>query len=222
VTQANKKSWILRTIVGLALAGHLAAAAGYWWLSPKGFPAESSRFWLNSVVPVVLMAVACAGLIGLHKGRWLVAGSIVLFFASAWCAGAVSGRIIFPISLRGIWVMALIIGGAGFVCFQWLVRGESRSYGIWLFSVVAATFVGWFAIWAQVPALASTAPINTQLPQMSRQGVRQPPELIVRISPDHQFDTAAAELMLTMGHIRIQCRPILNFDRASPDRWMPM
>ena len=80
-------------------------------------------------------------------------------------------------------------------------------------------FVGWFAIWAQVPPPASTAPINAQPPQMTRQGVRQPPESTLHLGAGYEFDTAAAELMLTTGHIRIQCRPILNFDRVSPDRF---
>jgi hypothetical protein len=219
VTHTNKKSWILRTIVGLALAGHLAAAAGYWWLSPKGFPPGSSRFWLNSVVPFLLIGVAYVGLSGMYKSRWPVAAGAVLFFATAWCAGAVSGRIIFPVSLRGIWVMALLIGGAGLVCFQRLVRGESRSYGIWLFSAVAATFVGCFAIWAQLPLPASTAPINAQPPKLTIQGVRQPPESTLHLGAGYEFDTATAELMATTGRIRIKCRPMLNFDRVSPDRF---
>jgi hypothetical protein len=215
----SKKPWILRFIVDLALAGHLAAAAGYWWLSPKGFPLESSRFWLNSAMPVVLIAVAFAGLIGMHKSRWLVAGTVVLFFASAWWVGAIAGRIIFPISLRGIWTMALMIGVAGFVCFLGLIRGEPRSYRIWLFSAAAAVFVGWFAIWAQIPLPASTAPINAQPSQMAMQGDGQPPQSVVHIGSACEFDTTEAELVMTIGNIRVNCRPILNFDRVSPDRF---
>jgi hypothetical protein len=219
VVENTKKPRILRSIVDLALAGHLAAAAGYWWLSPKGFPLDSSRFWLNSVMPLLLIAVASAGLIGMHKGRWLVAAAVVSFFASAWWAGAIAGRIIFPISLRGIWMMALIIGAAGFVCFLGLIRGEPRSHRIWLVSAAVAIFIGWFAVWAQIPPPASTAPINAQPPQMTRHGVRQPPQSIVQIGPGCEFDTTEAELRMTTGSIHINCRPILNFDRVSPDRF---
>jgi hypothetical protein len=219
VTQTNPKSWFLRTIIGLALTGHFAAAAGYWWLSPTGFPINSTRFWLNSVIPLLLVAVACAGLIGMHKGRWSAAAAVVLFFASAWCAGAIAGRLVFPISLRGIWVLALVIGGTGIMCFLWLVRGESLCDRSWLFSATAAAVVGWFAVWAQIPTPASTTPINADPPQMTSQGLRQSPQPIVQISPDYQFDSAAAELLLTAGDIRIQCRPLLDFDRISPDRF---
>jgi hypothetical protein len=33
-------------------------------------------------LPIVLIAVAFAGLFGMHKSRWLVASAVVLFFAS--------------------------------------------------------------------------------------------------------------------------------------------
>jgi hypothetical protein len=188
-------------------------------LSPKGFPLESSRFWLNSIVPIVLISVAGVGLGGKYKGRWPVAASAVLFFASAWCAGAIFGRVIFPISLRRIWVMALFIGGAGLVCFFGLVRGEARAYRSWLASAAAAIFVGWFAIWAQIAPPASTAPINAQPPNMARQGVTQPPESTLRFSASYEFDTAVAELTMTTENIRINCLPILNFDRVSLDRF---
>ncbi len=216
MAQNSKKPWILGTIVDLALAGHLAAAAGYWWLSPKGFPLDSSRFWLNSVLPIFLVA---AGLIGMHKGKWPIAAAVVLFFASAWCAGAIFGRIIFPISLRGVWAMALIIGSAGLICFVALVRSEPLSYRIRLFSAAAAMLIGWFAIWAQIAAPASTAPINAPPPQMTSQGVRQPPLSVVHVGPGYEFATTEAELVLATGNIRIKCRPILNFDRFSPDRF---
>ena len=199
-----KKPWILRSIVDLALAGHLVAAAGYGWLSPKGFPLDNSRFWLNSAVPIVLIAVAFVGLIGMHKSRWLIAGAVVLFFASAWCTGAIAGRIIFPISLRLIWVMAAAISVAGLACFFGLVRGEPRTYRIWLLSAAAAMFFGGFAIWAQIPPSASTRPINAQPPQLTQQGVSQPPQSLVKISPNHEFDTAEAEFSLTADSIRIQ------------------
>jgi hypothetical protein len=140
-----------------------------------------------------------------------------LFFASAWCTGAIAGRIIFPISLRLIWVMAAAISVAGLACFFGLVRGEPRTYRIWLLSAAAAMFFGGFAIWAQIPPSASTRPINAQPPQLTQQGVSQPPQSLVKISPNHEFDTAEAEFSLTADSIRIQCRPILDFHRISPD-----
>jgi len=96
----NSKPFVLRTVVDVALALHFVAAAGCWWVSPKGFPFESSRFWLNSVMPIILVAMAFAGLFAMHRKRWSVAAAVVLSFASAWCAGAIAGRVVFPTSLR--------------------------------------------------------------------------------------------------------------------------
>jgi hypothetical protein len=39
----------------------------------------------------------------------------------------------------------------------------------------------------------------------------------VRIGPGCEFETSKAELLLTTGSIRITCRPVLHFDRISPD-----
>jgi hypothetical protein len=54
---------------------------------------------------------------------------------------------------------------------------------------------------------------------MTRQGVRQPPQSVVHVGPGCDFDTTDAEIAFTTGNIRINCRPNLNFDRISPDRF---
>lgn len=216
--QVGNKTFVLRTVVDVALALHFTAAAAYWWLSPKGFPVESGRFWLNSVLPIVLIAVAFAGLIGMHRKRWSFAAIAVLFFASAWCAGAISGRILFPSSLRGIWVIALIIAAAGIICFAGLIRGERRRFGLWLFASTASSLIGLFAMWAQIPLAASTRPIE-QLPQIAAQQDHLPTEAMGRQRVGGEFEPARAKFTFTTGNIRIECYPILEFDRISPDRF---
>jgi hypothetical protein len=54
----------MRTVIDIALVLHLVVAAAYWWLSPKGFSIDSSRFWLNSVLPFAAAAAAIVGLWG--------------------------------------------------------------------------------------------------------------------------------------------------------------
>jgi hypothetical protein len=215
----TKKAWPLRVVVNVSLGLHLAAAAGYWWLSPKGFPLESSRFWMNSVLPIVLVVVAGIGLIGTHRNQWHVAAATVLCFASAWCAGAISGRVLFPSSLRGIWMIALVIAAAGFVCFLGLARGAPRYYRLWLFGSAASAIVGLFAIWTQIPLPPSTEPINAQPPQTALQNAPRPLVSTLRLGAGYEFDSAQTELALTAGNIRITCLPILDFVRISPDRF---
>jgi hypothetical protein len=215
--ETTNKPLMLRMVVDVALALHLAAAAGYWWLTPKGFPADSSRFWLNAVLPIALIAIAFAGLIAMHRRQWSIAAVVVLYFASTWFAGAVSGRTVFPVSLRGIWLLAVIVAAAGFLCFFGLIRGEPRSYRHWFLSATAATLLGMFAIWANIPMAASTKPINVQPPQVV---VQEPVSgSILRPGAGYEFDPVAAELTMSTGRVQIGCLPILDFERISPDRF---
>ena len=99
----------LRILVEVALALQLVAAAFYWWLSPKGFPVDHSRFWINSVLPVAVMAVATVGLVGMLQHRRRLAAVAVLCFSSGWAAAAVAGRGFFPSSFCRIWLFGLLV-----------------------------------------------------------------------------------------------------------------
>jgi hypothetical protein len=204
-------------IVDVALALHLAAAAGYWWIMPKGFPPDSSRFWLNSVFPIGLIGIAFAGLIGIHRRHWSLAAAAVLFFASTWCAGAIAGRVVFPASLRGIWLVALTIAVVGYVCFWKLISGEPPAYRQCVMSATAGAIVGLFAIWAQIPPAASTEPMNAQPPQSIAQKRKPLSASILRPRGDFFFDAAAAELTMATRGVQIGCLPMLNFERLSAD-----
>jgi hypothetical protein len=217
--QTNDRNVILRMVVDIALALHLAAAAGYLWLSPKGFPLSSDRFWMNSVLPAVLIAITSAGLVAMHRHQWSAAASAVLFFATMWLAGAISGRIVFPISLRGIWVLPLIIAAAGFVCFWGLICGKHRAYKLWPLSAASAALLAMFAIWAQVAPIASTKPINAHPPPSVVQERQAVSETILRLGAAYEFDAPNAQLTMDTGGIRVQCVPLLDFDRISPDRF---
>jgi hypothetical protein len=204
-------------VVDIALALHLAAVVGYWWLTPKGFPPSSSRFWLNSILPLVLTAIAVAGLIAVHRRRWPLAAAVVLFFATAWAVGAISGRVAFPISLRAIWLSAFIVAAAGYACFWRLIQGEPRAYGLWLLNAAAGGVVGMFGIWAQTPPDASTEPMNVPPPQVAAREPQPLSRSILRPGAGFSFDAAGGELTMSAGNVQIGCLPILHFERVSAD-----
>ena len=210
-------NYLIRTIIDVALALHLAAAVAYWWFSPKGFPFDSSRFWLNSVLPFVLIVVACVGLVGMHRHRWPVAAVAVLCFASVWFAGGISGRILFPASLRIVWLLPVLVSAGGYACFWWLTSSGVRSYRTWLLSGMLSALVGLFVVWTQIPLPAATKPVNAETPKVA--DARKP--MIVasalRVGAPYEFNPAAAQLTLEIGKIQIQCEPILDFERISQD-----
>jgi len=210
-------NYLIRTIIDVALALHLAAAVAYWWFSPKGFPFDSSRFWLNSVLPFVLIVVACVGLVGMHRHHWSVAAIAVLCFASAWFAGAICGRVLFPASLRIVWLLPVLISASGYACFWWLTSSGVRSYRTWLVSGTFSALVGLFVVWTQIPLPASTTPVNAETPKVAD---AQNPMIVasaLRVGAAYEFNPAAAQLTLEIGKIQIQCEPILDFERISQD-----
>jgi hypothetical protein len=156
--EATRFSTVTRWIVDIALALHFAAAAGWWWFSPQGFTVGSNPFWTNSVLPVAAMGVAGVGLIALHFGRRAVAAAAVLCFSAAWAAAAVAGRIVFPISLAGVWLLLFVVAFAGGALFVLLVRGERKRHVAWVVSAVSGVAIGWLVVWWQIPESPSTVP----------------------------------------------------------------
>jgi hypothetical protein len=223
VTQATPRKsrrffgFILRTVIDLALALQLVSAAAYWWLSPKGFPFGSSRFWLNSVLPIAVFAVAIVGLVGMHRHRWSVAALAVLSLTSMWCAGAISGSILFPSSLGSPLLLAFLVAIGGAICFAWLIDGGSRSYAKWTSIGVISAFVGWFAVWAQIPSAASTEPIDVEPSQLAEGAAKLPITSIENLGMGYVFAPNSARLAWRTDKILVQCWPLLQFDRISRD-----
>ena len=85
--------------------------------------------------------------------------------------------------------------------------------------LASTTFVliGLFAIWAQIPLRASTKPIDTRPPHVAAQHGQPSPESIVQIGTGFVLEPHPAKIELTTGNLRIECFPILEFDRVSPD-----
>jgi hypothetical protein len=171
------------------------------------------------VLPVAVVAVAGAGLIVLHYGRRSAAGVCVLCFATAWASAAVAARLVFPLSLAGIWWLFLVVASAGGALFWTLIRGERAMLPAWLAGGTAGALIGILVVWWQIPESPSTVPWNADLPlAVSRWNGIQPPR-IVTVADNVVFDASAARLAIAHGNLRFQCSPLITFDRISPDRF---
>jgi len=207
---------VLRLMVDVSLALHFAAAAFWWWLSPKGFPLDRSQFWMNSVLPLAAMAVAFVGLFAMHRGNRGVAAAAVAAFASAWAAAAIAGRVIFPVSLAGVWWLFLLVAFVGGVIFALLLRGERRMTPMLAVGVAAGALVGVGVVWLQIPRLASTVPLGAASPLIVG-GEQFDALAAVRLGPNGLFHPAAELVALRRGDVAIHCSPLLDFHRISPD-----
>jgi len=206
----------LRMSVDVALALHFAAAAIWWWLSPKGFPLDHSQVWTNSVVPLAAMAVAFIGVFAMHRGNRQITAASVLIFSSAWAAAAIASRVIFPVSLAGIWWLFLLVAIAGAVIFVLLLTGERRVTPALGVCGAFGVIVGVSVVWLQIPRLASTFPLNLPVPEIA--GDKQLDALAaVRLGANGMFHPAAGMVTLSRGNVAVHCSPLLDFNRISPD-----
>src|SRR6476646_6362692 len=99
---SRTSSVVIRTLVDTVLAAHLVVSGVYWWFCPKGFPLGHVRFWLNSVLPPLVVA-ACIALILMYRRRRDLAALAIICISFLWAAATVLGSVLFPISLRGCW-----------------------------------------------------------------------------------------------------------------------
>lgn len=191
--------------------GHAVVAVMYWNVSPKGFPLDHHRFWLNSVLPLLVIAVACCGLLRSRVALTLIAG---LALACGWLGGSLAGRMLFPISSRGFWLLGMLFALAQFTLVGFKLREqETRLIGL-AFPALLGVLAGIFSIYAQLPPPASTKPLNLSPPGT---------EFVTRDNPFRSsndvfaFQSSTGEVVARAGQVTIRCNPRLSFDRIAPD-----
>lgn len=202
-----------RVFIETTMAAHLVAAAYYWWLSPKGFPMNHSRFWLNSVLPIAVLAAAMVALAGILQQRHRTLSAAMVGFASAWFAAALAGRLLFPASLRGFWLVGLV---AALSAAVGPLRHKRLPAHVWLSVSIVCAFLGAFVVWAQVPPSPATNPMGIEPvdPDGGQEQALSPP---MTFDAGHRFYPATAELTLKRDRVTIRCSTRLSFDRISPD-----
>src|SRR5581483_8376563 len=125
------------------LAGHTAAAAVWWWLTPGGFPSWAPQFWVHQVLPPIVTAVFLFAL--LARGRWseAILPPILTMIPAFWIAFALSARLTFPESFGSTWYLPFFGG----VIVAWLSTRHFRlrRRPIWLIPALAllALWAGW-------------------------------------------------------------------------------
>jgi hypothetical protein len=79
------------------------------FLLPGGFPVSHPRFWSNTIAPPSVALFTVVTLSVLHQGKLRSLGGLLLARIWFWVAFVATAAVIFPISLSGIWLVALAI-----------------------------------------------------------------------------------------------------------------
>lgn len=209
---------MIRMTVDVALALHLAAAVGWLWISPKGFPIFSSPTVTNWLLPLLTIGVASLGLMAMHRGRREEAAITVLCFASAWAAGAIGCRLLFPVSCRVLWLLPMATALAGITLYVLMTLNARKRFVVALPTVLTGIATGALAVWWQVPPAPSTSPWHPDRKKTEARQSSEPLPTNLSLAAGVQFRPAIGRFEVERNGVHLSCDPLLTFDRISPDR----
>jgi hypothetical protein len=210
--------WRLFWLVVLVM--HVFLAVGWWWLEPGGFGFEHPRFWSNTVAPVSGLAVTLTALAALRSGwsstlRWLLP-----IWASGWAAAALTGRILFPITLYWLWLVPL--GGAvamGVAAVPPWHGAAGRGRKGALIATLLAAIAGTGLVYAQRPPPANTHPRGTALAteESSRDGAARPLPGVIPLNPRATVYASDATVVVRFESLSLTIQPLVRFLSGSQD-----
>jgi hypothetical protein len=196
---------------------HAVAAVIVWWVLPGGFPASHPRFWVNSVLPWLVVATASAGVWAIHYRQAARVAVLTTVVAAFWAAIVVGGWGMFPTTasrhlMQGLLIL-LAAGGARLGLAPARIRGRPAQVG----AAAAGVVVGLFVVFSQRGPAPSTHPNRDRMANFGfdrnvnrkddfQRGSR------VYISP------IEASAKFTAGAATVAVKPLLHFESRSPDR----
>ena len=208
--------WPLSAVV---LAGHAMIALVWWWLMPGGFPVAHLRFWINGVLPWLIVVLAVVPFFPGRLPRETLRIATMTAFAFLWIAAAISARLTFPITFRFLWIGPLLAGIAiGTVGIAESRRGRRSRWSAVTIAVVMASACGAVVPIAQRTSFPDTRPTNTDLRVRKLGAV---PELVTATASlsDSVQVLAKEGIVIQKSRQRmISIEPMLTFRSRSPDR----
>src|SRR5687768_9466099 len=184
---------------------------------PGGFAPGHPRFWVNQVLPpvmiVLMVALAAAG----HRGRYGVVRAGIVMLAAMWLGIAVSSRVTFPISLRVRFAIPLLF----FACVLIAAFAPALRAARWPRALTAAAVVLGLALGAWLPrtqraAEPSTQPLNVALAPTTLPSFEHQP--LTRSMRGFDVTPSSGIVQLRRGRYVLAIQPLLDFRSRSPDR----
>jgi hypothetical protein len=205
------------------LVGHVVLAALWWWLQPGGFSLDHPRFWANRVAPLFGLVLAIGSLWALHRERIDLLRLLLPIWPAAWLAIAVTGKLMFPISLALGWLVPLAAATTmAALAFPMRVsealgRDPRMRVGL-VGSIVVSVLAGAGVVCTQRVPAAATHPVNVRFPVVdsdsSRATIRPG---AIRLDGNVLIQTSGGSIMVPIAGLTLNVEPILTFSSRSPD-----
>ena len=106
-----KKSFsefLINTVLRFIFLGYIVAFAGWWYVSPKGFTWEHPRFWSNNIIPIMIVLASMTCCFGTLRSHKYLLSSLLPSYLSATFAFIVAGVLLYPISMRTVFLIPLL------------------------------------------------------------------------------------------------------------------
>jgi hypothetical protein len=196
------------------LALHAGVAAVWWWLMPHGFPSSATEYWLNEVLPLLVIALLATALLARGRLSEALLPPVLAALPIFWMAFGIAARLTFIDSWESLWKLPFI--GGAIVGGLW-IREFRRSRRLWLVGlfVLPAALFGWaFPGWLRAPT-AATAPSGSALGDLPAGPLDRK---LIKLSHDAQLRPDDGRLVVRRDALVLNVQPLLTFGDRSPDR----
>ena len=99
---------LMNAVLRFLFLGYATAFAAWWYISPKGFPWNHLRFWSNNVIPIIIVCGSLVCFVGMFRKKRDLVAILIPSYPVATLAFIVTGRILYPISMRIVFLVFLL------------------------------------------------------------------------------------------------------------------
>lgn len=208
---------------------HSVAAAMWWLFLPGGFSAAHPRFWMNAVFPLVMLAVAIAGLVWTVRTKGRRLELVVLALSVFWTSVLVCGALIFPSSAPKVLVPTTPLAAVGWFLVYRLLRERPAPLAGAMLICIPAILIGVFVPLSQRSPDADTHPLDVPVPDLSSDDLAGDMSAIevqegygktsaVKIRDGLGIEASDARIDIEAGDYAAHIWPLLTFQSRSADR----
>lgn len=211
-------AWLDRLCWTVILIAHATGAAAWWWLMPGGFDFDHPRFWMNRVLPIVLLLGMLIARSPWPRNAWAtdLRFSIKAALATFWIVLSVALLINFHLSFRWKFIAPLLLGAFMGLSLIRQRRSAERTLPAWN----ALPLIFGFIVGALIPTWQHALPPATLPGPMASQqslGRASRGAASLRIDEHATMSTQNAAIHFTSGMFVLEVNAFLNFDSVSPD-----
>lgn len=180
-------------------------------LLPRGFPLLHPRFFVNELVPALLLAASLAGVV-LLLVRPALAKLSLAALPALWWSAAVALPLVFPVTgTAPLWPILAVALGLSLAYLPLLSRIEQNRVWIAL-PLLAGALTGAFSVRCLRAPDATTRPGSQHLPALAL-------ESTAALAPGVVVDAGVVRIGSKDSKLRAWIDPSLEFKSRSPDRF---